>query len=52
MLSPREFLLQECRNVEELLLDALRYDYGPMGSRFFVRQLEYKAAWYGRSFVT
>ncbi len=35
MLLPREFLLQECRNVEELLRDALRYEYGPAGSRAF-----------------
>lgn len=35
MLSPREFLLQECSNVEELLRDALRYEYGPGGSRDF-----------------
>jgi hypothetical protein len=35
MLPAKEFLLQECRNVGELLRDALRYEYGPAGSRDF-----------------
>lgn len=38
MLTPKEFLTQECDNVGKLLKDALRFDYGPSGSETFYKQ--------------
>lgn len=38
MLTPKEFLAQECSNVGKLLRDALRFDYGARGSETFFEQ--------------
>lgn len=40
MLTPKEFLAQECDNIGKLLKDALRFDYGPRGSKTFYEQCE------------
>ena len=38
MLTPKDFLVQECQNVQSLLKEALRYNYGPRGSEVFYNQ--------------
>jgi len=37
-MAAKEFLLQECANVKELLAQTLRNEYGPEGSRDFFEE--------------